>query len=538
MKLVLSLCSLTFAVFASAESVNLADVDLVNTRSGAAIKPNTSQAIRSIAGGAIYFEDFQTQADPNNPVFPLGWTLINNDGLTPASAVNYVTDAWVTRDDFVTPSDPTDYAMFSTSWYSPAGTADDWGITPAIQLPMGQFTLSWVANAPDSAYADGYEVYVSNTTADIAGCTGGDMIFSTPGENSVDTFREVDVPLAYQNQSVYFCFRNNSNDKFLLIIDDISVEQVYDHDVQIDSVATPPEYTVVPDKNGMVEVPIAVTINNVGVMSQSNIDVVVDIELDSAPHVTLNANYPGPLVSGATDTLDLGTIPVVDVGVYDLTYTVSLDGVTDENPGNNTASIMSVIEISTDTMARDDGIIASTLGIGAGDGGYLGNMFEFAEPVTLSGVNFVYSNNSCDTNPPNDCSLDGESTQVDVFQIDEVTGLPGTLIASTEAHVIPAGQAESTSVDANFAAPLNLMPGQYVFALVEPVRTTSTFGTISLQVNTSTDRFTSGTVWINWPSNPLGAWSHVEEFGAEFERSFLIRPMFVETDLIFRDGFE
>lgn len=81
------------------------------------------------------------------------------------------------------------------------------------------------------------------------------------------------------------------------------------------------------------------------------------------------------------------------------------------------------------------------------------------------------------------------------------------------------------------------MPGEYVFAVVEPVRTSSTFSTINIQLGNTDNRFTTGTVWINWPTSPMGGWANAEDFGSQFAKTLQIRPLFDETDLIFRNGF-
>jgi hypothetical protein len=165
----------------------------------------------------IFEETFGTvPAGPSDPL-PAGWTTINVDGRTPAASVAWVTDAWVVREDFIL--DPTDAVAFSTSWYSPAGASNDWAITPQIALTANN-SLSWEGYAPDPAYPDGYEVRLSTTTPDVAGMTV--VLATIPAEAQVWTPRSADLS-AYAGQNVYIGFRNNSNDQFLLAIDDIRV---------------------------------------------------------------------------------------------------------------------------------------------------------------------------------------------------------------------------------------------------------------------------------------------------------------------------
>ncbi len=160
--------------------------------------------------------------------FPTGWILVNVDNRVPDPAVAYVNDAWERREDFA--YNVGDSAAFSTSWYSPVGAADDWMWTPPITLG-GTPTLSWNAIAYDPSFQDGYEVRIMVAPDVPTGSTGslGNMVINSTvlatiaAENSTWTPRSVDLT-AYTGQTVRIAFRNNSNDKFLLLIDDILIE--------------------------------------------------------------------------------------------------------------------------------------------------------------------------------------------------------------------------------------------------------------------------------------------------------------------------
>lgn len=108
----------------------------------------------------IFSENF----NGNNPL--ANWTLFDQDGLTPAANVNYVTDAWVIREDFDT-TGVNDNVAVSTSWYSPAGTANDYLVSPAITVTTDNY-LFYDVKAQDPQFPDGYELLVSTTTATVA----------------------------------------------------------------------------------------------------------------------------------------------------------------------------------------------------------------------------------------------------------------------------------------------------------------------------------------------------------------------------------
>ena len=61
-------------------------------------------------GQTIFSENFDAAL-----TLPAGWAVHNVDALTPATNVNYVTDAWVAR---AATAPLTGNQMVSTSWYS------------------------------------------------------------------------------------------------------------------------------------------------------------------------------------------------------------------------------------------------------------------------------------------------------------------------------------------------------------------------------------------------------------------------------------
>ncbi len=166
----------------------------------------------STAQTTIFSEGFNTG-------IPNTWTLLNVDGRTPASQTNFVNAAWIwDNNDYV------GRCALSTSWYNPAGAADDWMITAPIVIPTGSTNvqLTWRATATDNSYADGYEVKISpnagNTVADFTV-----NAFSILHENVGWTSRAVDLT-AYAGDTITIAFRNNSNDDVLLGVDDITVK--------------------------------------------------------------------------------------------------------------------------------------------------------------------------------------------------------------------------------------------------------------------------------------------------------------------------
>lgn len=192
----------------------------------------TESTLPGNQGGTIFQEDFDgiggpTAGGAGTYSFPSGWLKMSVDNLTPHANVSYVNEAWERREDFA--NNVADSAAFSTSWYNPAGTANDWMWTPPISIGANGM-LNWNAVTYDPLFRDGYEVRIMVAPDVPTGGTGviGNMItnstvlFSTPAENTAWTARNVSLA-AYAGQTVRIAFRNNSIDKFLLLIDDVVV---------------------------------------------------------------------------------------------------------------------------------------------------------------------------------------------------------------------------------------------------------------------------------------------------------------------------
>jgi hypothetical protein len=141
---------------------------------------------------------------------PSNFSLINNDGLTPAPAVSEYTSAWISTID---PSNLTDSIAASTSFFSPVGTANRWLI--------GNF-IEWNARSQDASFPDDYLVLVSRTTPTIAAFE--DTIAKLSAEYVDWTTRTVDLSFkGFNDDSVYVAFVNKTNNGYKLYIDDIRI---------------------------------------------------------------------------------------------------------------------------------------------------------------------------------------------------------------------------------------------------------------------------------------------------------------------------
>ena len=472
--------------------------------------------------------------------FPAGWLLRNVDNRTPNAQVAYVNEAWEVREDFGL--DVSNCVAFSTSYYTPAGQADDWMWTPAIALPAVS-TLTWRARAYDPAYPDGYEVRIMaspNTPTGGTGAIGNQLtnstqVFSVAAEATAWTSHS--VPLnAYAGQTVYVGFRNNSTDKFLVVVDDVTVI-----DATPDAVAQAPTpnfsspYSRAPD-GFTVDANLGFTASNGGGVALNNVVGTVTFQLNAAPlGAPLSAAPIATLAVGASAPVAFGSGHTVrGNGTWAVQYGVSANETPSEtNTANNTV-VSPGPTIGGNEFARDEGLASGTLGIGAGNGGEIGNSFTLLNSATIVGLRFGMTipatvDDGMGNQIPN--PFIGLPLVANLRAYDNTTppGKPGALIDSTVS--IPASDAVGV-YDATFTGGAHtLSAGTYVVTVSEPVDPNGT-----MPLNMHLTRFTPGTVWVNWPTSPTGDWANIESFGASFAKTAEV-SMLTETS-IFKDGFE
>lgn len=161
---------------------------------------------------------------------PITMTAINNGTLTadtltgnyPFRANGQKQKAWL---GYI-PSNTSDTIAVSTSWLTPTGTANSWLITPIINNIAANTVLTWEAMSPDLNNLDGYEIYVStNTSTTVAVSNFTSLLYSNSSEKNTWQSRGLSLG-AFAGQSIRIAFKNNSNNKYQLWLDDIIVQNI------------------------------------------------------------------------------------------------------------------------------------------------------------------------------------------------------------------------------------------------------------------------------------------------------------------------
>jgi len=462
----------------------------------------------------IFKEDFDnipgpTGGGPGTYKFPPGWLLRNVDNRTPDAQVAYVNDAWERREDFN--FNVVDSTAFSTSWYTAPGVANDWMWTPLIGPLPPNSRLKWNAVTYDPAFQDRYEVRVmTSASGPPTGGTGvignqetnSTVIFSTAAENSAWTTREVNLS-AYAGQSIYIGFRNNSDDKFLLLIDDVEVYVSNNYDAAMVSIDTITEYTRIPLSQAS-PLPLGGTIRNNGIQPLTNVQLSARV-YDEANSVVFSgtSNALPSLAPGATAHL---AVPTGFTPVQTGNYRVEFTPVASENLDAQQDDTLTDYVVITDTLyARDNGNLTGSLGIGAGTTGYLGQEFLIQNDDILTSVSIRYASF-------------GENTSTGIAIWDYLGGKPNTILYQSPIVQMPA----SSDITVTYQIPpLNVSAGQVI--VITAVEIDST-----LAVGLASEKFTTGTTWVKWAGNPLGDWANNEDYGASFARSYMIRANFVD----------
>lgn len=455
-------------------------------------------------GQAIFSENFNSANALTN------WTLINNDGATPNASVSFVNDAWVLTQD----SSATETAAISTSWYTPADTADDYLISPSIALTTNNI-VKWQARAGNANFPDGYELLISTTTPTIAGFSANPPLFSTTAENGTWTDRQVDLAAAgYSNQTVYLAWRNNTFDGVALLVDNILVEAKPKFDVELTAIGRFSNQAISTVNQTLIPAVVAL-INNNGSSALSNVKLKYQINRNNA-QIFEDSIVIASLASGADSVVFdvLGFTPT-QTGTYNVSYSVSHDS-TDMNLTNN--ALVSDSLVVGDTIISNTTATASlsSLGIGANTSGELGSIYRLLNPDTLSSVQVYIVNGSGQmTNQP----LSANIRSV-------VNGLPGPIIASTD--TITYTNTAGSMVTLNFSHLNNqvILPADSFFVGVVERDSNVTIGT-------SPTKFTQNSNFVIFGTNP---WRPNEAFN--FNVTYIIRAIFNSSVLTSIESFE
>jgi hypothetical protein len=139
---------------------------------------------------------------------------------------SYTADWWFPWDA------DTAWYFAATSWFSPAGTADNWLMFGPVTVPAGA-EISWYQRYNGSGgtppfWFDGYEVIISTSFVDFTSFVDPPIFIrndytGSDGTDSSWAMKTVVIPSVYVNQPLYFAFHHNATDMDVLYIDEIKI---------------------------------------------------------------------------------------------------------------------------------------------------------------------------------------------------------------------------------------------------------------------------------------------------------------------------
>jgi hypothetical protein len=182
------------------------------------------------------------------------------------------------------------------------------------------------------------------------------------------------------------------------------------------------------------------------------------------------------------------------LGTY--TFTFTADASNDFDASNGTA--VAEIEVTETDLIRDNGDITSSMGIGTGGGGYLGNVFTINNVDTLNSVTLHLVSPTI-----------GDVMNVAVFDLYS-DGTPNTMIASSIDFIVTGQDQDYTAYFAGEGVILE--PGKYLIAVREDVN--------GMSLASTSTTYTSLTSWVYYKT----FWIKLETLG--YPRTFYLRPGF------------
>ena len=144
---------------------------------------------------------------------------------------------WVLK--FMDDLTSTNYYAGSHSWFEPAGTANAWLVTTAIEIPAKGYTLSWKSESCFVDLLDCLRIFIStkgnDPRTDFTEPAVWESLAEPAGEKDgmLDgEWNEHSISLdAYAGQTVHIAFVNQSTNKGILCIDDVMVSYVAPYQV-------------------------------------------------------------------------------------------------------------------------------------------------------------------------------------------------------------------------------------------------------------------------------------------------------------------
>lgn len=236
-----------------------------------------------------------------------------------------------------------DTFLVSTSWLDTIATVDRWIITPPISNIAANTVITWLAKSPDANFPESYAVYGTNLSGTLTpqNFTIGDQLFSSAAENATWTRRSVNIG-SFAGQTLRFAFRNNSNNKYQIWIDDIEVLNLPTSiDAAVSSIETQ-KYVLTNSSQT-----ISTTITNLAASNINAVSLNYQIGNSTPQNETINFSTPLSYKQSAVAAFAL-PYSISTAGNYKLkTWLSSVNASADQNHLNDTSITYITVQASS-----------------------------------------------------------------------------------------------------------------------------------------------------------------------------------------------
>ena len=147
-----------------------------------------------------------------NAGVPAGWTMYNDNNQVYYS--DFQGGAWTACTVTGNPAP----CVWTTSFFNPTAVADRWLVTPQLNIPAAGYAVIFDAMNYNASYPDGLTVKISTTDNQKSSFTTVQTYI--PG----DEWESFMIDLsAYAGQNIYVAFVDQTNDGFVLLLDNVNV---------------------------------------------------------------------------------------------------------------------------------------------------------------------------------------------------------------------------------------------------------------------------------------------------------------------------
>jgi|GEM_PF-5153343 hypothetical protein len=429
-------------VFSGANAFTPATAGIYNIKVYTAL-PNDSNATNDTAyvSYTIYspltVPVYQNFDSVTAPALPVGWSIENTNG-----DANY----WKTITGYANSAPNSMYISYNSSL-----AMNDWFFTPAINLPAGQYKISFVYKNSGTSFPEKLELKWG-TAANSASMTLGRLFVDSNVASS--TFLSAMAPVTVTTPGIYYFGWHgySAANMYYISVDDISITTFPANDVGTKAVFAP---TALPR---YMSIPFIATISNFGSASQTFSN---STNLMNGATVVNSVTGSYSLAS-LKDSAFAGFLPHSNslTGAYSIKNVTSLSG--DANPANDSLRYLKPLILNDSVYSYDDGTLESNLGFNTASG-YLGNMIYLPMEAPLTSVTVKWG-----IIPG---TLAGNSIEI----WDVVNGLPSALRTIVK-DSITLTAADSTGMSTYVpASPITLPAGTYFIAVHQSVVLSGTY---------------------------------------------------------------